>query len=293
VAKQEGPQRCASHNLAYDANIHSGCVLCRAERDSSSFAKARVPLLVLVAVLALAGGALVLMRGRRVVGSETASAAPPPNSQRSELRVLKSRNTVGRGGVAFLPHQLSAGARPLLVLFHGTGGSGSAILGSFRSIAEQRGLIVVAPDSGRSPDGAWNWQVGDAPGELTADRQHTTACIEEVLALPGVRVDGDYVLAAGYSGGASSAPYLASNDARFRAFAVLHGGVFAGGLGSNRVRGWFSTGEGDTLRTPRSVRDAGSSAAERTGPITFRAFAGGHELSRAEVDDLIEWWLGS
>jgi hypothetical protein len=74
---------------------------------------------------------------------------------------------------------------------------------------------------------------------------------------------------------------------------VLHGGIFPGGLGANRVRGWFSTGASDTLRTPESVRHAALSGASVTGPITLRTFAGGHELSEAEMQGLIEWWLSA
>ena len=291
MSTQEGSttQRCAKHQLVYDAKkVHSGCVLCRAEPTSRPATRSRWPLLAAISIAVLAGGALALVRSRSAV-----TPAAPASAPRSETRVLSSRNAAGRSGIAFLPHQLSDGPRPLLVLFHGTGGSGSAILEAFKGIAEQRGILLVAPDSGRSPDGAWNWQVADAPGELTDDRRHATKCIDEVLALPGVRVDMTRVLAAGHSGGASSAPYLASHDSRFSAFAVLHGGVFPGGLGSNRIRGWFSTGDSDTLRTPESVRNAASSSAGVTGPLTLRTFAGGHELSPPEVQGLIDWWLGS
>jgi phospholipase/carboxylesterase len=281
--------RCGRHGLAYDPSVHSGCVLCRTQQAPKTKATIWWPVLAVFVVTGLGIGGAWLLRSRETATDAASSNRVPLPP--SELRTLTTRNAAGRSGVAFLPRQHSASPRPLLVLFHGTGGSGSAILGAFRDLAERRGVVVVAPDSGRSPDGVWNWQVGDAPGEVTADKRHATACIDEVLALPGVRIDSAYVLAAGHSGGASSAPYLASNDSRFGAFAVLHGGIFPGGLGANRVRGWFSTGASDTLRTPELVRQAALSSAAVTGPVTLRTFAGGHELSAAEMQDLMEWWL--
>src|SRR5256885_3949886 len=55
-------------------------------------------------------------------------------------------------------------------------------------------------------------------------------------------------LIAGYSGGGSSAPYIASNRPPFTHTAVLHGGVFAGGIGPRRMPAWFSTGDRKSTR---------------------------------------------
>jgi predicted esterase len=207
--------------------------------------------------------------------------------------VLHTRNALGRSGALFVPKLAASGPRPLLVLFHGTGGSGIGIVNAFLPLAEQRGIVLLAPDSGRSPDGSYNWQVPDQPGETTPDQQHARACLDEAFATPGLAIDTAHVLAAGHSGGASSAAYQATNDPRFRAFAVLHGGVFPRGLGENRVPGWFSTGTDDALRPPEVVKRAAAASAPHAGTITVRLYPGAHALIESEMADLFAWWLGA
>jgi poly(3-hydroxybutyrate) depolymerase len=180
-----------------------------------------------------------------------------------------------------------------LVAFHGTDGSGADMVQAFLDLARARAFIIVAPDS-RSFEGAFNWQVGDAPGDVTEDYTHTLACIAEVRAKVGVRVDETRVLAAGFSGGGSSAPYLATNERLFDAFAVLHGGVIRGGIGTHVIRGWFSTGQDDPARPPSLVQQSvdyieGLAFTD----ITFNLYPGGHVLSAPELADVVVWWLGS
>jgi predicted esterase len=118
-------------------------------------------------------------------------------------------------------------------------------------------------------------------------------CIHAVKSLPGVQLDSEKTLIAGFSGGASSAPYISSYDSLFRAFAVLHGGAIPNGFGSNRVRGWFSAGEADSLRPPGGVQ-AAMEELRREGwsaELQFRVFPGGHALSEREKRELIRWWL--
>ena len=110
--------------------------------------------------------------------------------------------------------------------------------------------------------------------------------------MAGVRIDVEHVLIAGHSGGGSNAPYAATNDDLFTAFAVLHGGAFPGGFGSHRVRGWFSTGSADPVRPPDRVRRAALDAKSAiAGDVVYREFAGGHDVSEVEAAELIRWWL--
>jgi phospholipase/carboxylesterase len=224
---------------------------------------------------------------RRELPVTLSSGSPAP----SGVFVLRARNVIGRGGSLFVPVQATAVACPLLVLFHGTGGSGADMLNAFRPLAEARGIILLAPDSGRSPDGAYNWQVPDSPRDTTPDQAHVSDCLTEVFAAPGIHVDHERVLALGHSGGGSSAAYAATTDARFHGFAVLHGGVFAGGLGSHRVPAWFSTGTEDPLRPPAVVERAAAASQAHATTVTTQLYPGGHDLSDAELRDVIAWWL--
>jgi len=206
---------------------------------------------------------------------------------------LKTANAAGRTGAYYLPSDYAAAPRPLLVIFHGQGISGSVVLPLLYDESEREKFIVVAPDSGLTPTGLATWSVPDAPGDVGADHAHIRACIDEVLAMPGVRVDGARTLVAGHSAGGSSAPYEATVDRFFTAFAVLHGGVFPGGLGPVvNVRGWFSTGTDDTFRPPAGVRDA-AERARRAGlsHVEYHEFPGRHGVGAPELYALVEWWL--
>jgi predicted esterase len=133
--------------------------------------------------------------------------------------------------------------------------------------------------------------VGDRPGAVTRDLEHVLACIRWVRDHTDLRVDTAHVLIAGHSGGGSSAPYIASNRPFFTHIAVLHGGVFPGGIGPRRMPAWLSTGDRDRVRPPTLVRQA-ADALERLGfPVTFEVFPGTHGPSEAELQALVLWWL--
>jgi poly(3-hydroxybutyrate) depolymerase len=205
---------------------------------------------------------------------------------------LATLNSAGRTGAFYLPAGYNQHPVALLVTYHGTGGKGADMVGVFRSLAAASPFAIVAPDSRVSPDGLFTWEVGDMPGEKTEDYTHTLDCIAELRAKPGVVIDENVVLAAGYSGGGSSAPYIATNEKLFRAYAVLHGGVIPGGIGANIIPGWFSTGTSDTLRPQELVQQSVDyMKGLGFGDVTFRTYSGGHELSMQEVDEVVAWWL--
>jgi predicted esterase len=180
-----------------------------------------------------------------------------------------------------------------MVVIHGTGGNGRAAVHMFRALADEFGFALVGPDSRMSPHGEWTWQVGQNAGETTPDLVHIVGSLDEVARLHADRLDLARVLIAGVSGGGSSAPYVATKSAPFTHFAVLHGGVFRGGLGQRAVRGWFSTGTGDTMRSPSMVRQAVSDAsAAGMEDLTYREFPGGHAVGTEEQRALVTWWLG-
>ena len=213
-------------------------------------------------------------------------------SRDEENGTLETANEVGRTGSYYLPAGEVADPLPLLVLFHGSGGDGVSMSTMFEELASELGVAIVAPDSRQDPDGNYNWEVGTEPDEVTPDYTHALACMDELLARNDWTLDTDHVMAAGFSGGASSAPYLATNEDVFTAFAVLHGGVYTGGLGDNIIPGWFSTGKDDDARTPEAVQEAYESV-EALGfeDLVFALYAGGHELSDQEKADVLDWWL--
>jgi poly(3-hydroxybutyrate) depolymerase len=227
-----------------------------------------------------------------ILGPWPVASTHPATIPEGTVGRLTTTNSAGRTGAFYLPADFASSPLPLLVAIHGTGGVGASMVSLLRPAADRYRFIVVAPDSRRSPAGDFTWEVPSNPGETTEDQSHVARCVQEVLAMPGIRVEPGKTLIAGHSAGASTAAYEASVDDSYGAFAVLHGGVFAGRLNARPVRGWFSTGTADAIRPPAVVRRAVDQAMRAgLGPIVYREFQEGHEVGTQELDALVEWWL--
>jgi len=209
-----------------------------------------------------------------------------------EQGLLATTNSVGRSGSYFLPARSAGEPIALLAGYHATGGAGSSFLGTFVDLARTHGFAIVAPDSRVSPDGQFTWEVGNLQNEITPDYSHMLDCIDEVELRADVTLEEGRILASGHSGGASSAPYIASNEERFQAFAVLHGGVIAGGIGDHIIPGWFSTGEDDTIRSPDHLQEQmDSMTALGFDELELHIYPGGHGVTDQEASDVVDWWL--
>lgn len=222
-------------------------------------------------------------------GDDTADTQLPGAEQEGPL---ETQNAIGRSGYFYLPEGYDLSPLPILLGFHGTGGQGADMVGAFRELAASERFGIVAPDSRKSPDGQYTWEVGTLPGEITDDLLHAQACLDEVLATTGLSLDTSHLLAAGFSGGASSAPYLATNDPRFTHCAVLHGGVYPGGLGDNVIPCWFSTGDADDVRSVEHMEQQAESMRDAGFPdVDLWVFPGSHAMIPQELDALVAWWL--
>ena len=291
---------CASHGLRYNPAVASGCIRCPGATAPST-PKVRPGFLATLAVflvaLAIAAGPFLPPAALSALSPATAASSSTPASRTAKQ--LRTTNSAGRSGSYYIP-SLSPAARAapvaLLVFLHGTGGNSDSGVQAFRALADERSFAILAPESRIASDGQANWEVGDHPGEVTDDRRHVMACLAELLAVlstENLTLDPRHVLVAGHSGGASSAPWLATNEEPFTAFAVLHGGAFPSGFGRRHVRGWFSTGSRDPIRPPDMVTRAYEAARGPTSPYEMHVFAGGHEMGTEERQALITWWLGT
>jgi predicted esterase len=178
------------------------------------------------------------------------------------------------------------------VALHGSSADGSSMIAVFRSLAGARRFVIVAPSSNYVPEmKTMTWRVGDHENDITDDYRHVQACLEEVAARPDVTIDRSRALIAGFSGGASSAPYIASNTGPYQAFAVLHGGVFPGGIGPRRIPGWFSTGETDPARPPDHLSGHFRTMQGLGFDVVYHLYPGAHVISPREAEDVVGWWL--
>jgi poly(3-hydroxybutyrate) depolymerase len=222
--------------------------------------------------------------------NRSSAAADPEASGMGPMRPLQAATSTGRQGAYYLPRSHASRAQPLLVFFHGTGSKGSLAILRLRPLAEQESFIALAPDS---VSVAGVWTVGQRPGEITEDRRHVMACVREILAVPGVRIDLAHVLAAGFSVGGSGAAYLATNEAIFTDLAVLHGHVVPRTLGPRRPRTWVSAGDRDRVRTAEYMRSVAEHLDQQGFPkVALRVFRADHTLQDEELTGLIAWWLG-
>jgi poly(3-hydroxybutyrate) depolymerase len=209
--------------------------------------------------------------------------------QPSVTRTIQAKTSTARQGAYYLPGTYESRSLPLLVGFHGTGGKGSLMILRLQALAEREQFIVLAPDS-VSVAGVWSVAQGE---ELTEDYRHVMACVREVLQAPRVRVDSGRVLAAGFSVGASVAPYVATRERVFTDMAVLHGHVVPGSLGPLRPRAWVSAGDQDRVRTVAYMKSVADYLKQAGFPtVDLRVFKADHRLGDDELSALLAWWLG-
>ena len=210
--------------------------------------------------------------------------------QSGVTRTVQAKTSTVRQGAYYVPSTYESRPLPLIVGFHGTGGKGSLMILRLQALAEREGFIVLAPDS---VSVAGVWSVAPQGDEVTEDYRHVMACVREVLQAPGVRVDSERVLAAGFSVGASVAAYVATRERVFTNVAVLHGHVVLGSLGPLRPRAWVSAGDQDRIRTVAYMKSVAESLTQ-AGFLTvdLRVFKADHRLGDDELSALVAWWLG-
>lgn len=187
--------------------------------------------ILLVLVVAMAFG----LMARPARGAECGGAQAP------------CQVPLGTYHVAEPPGPAPSGGRPLVVFFHGFGGSGSFVLPENAITAEfiRRGYVVIGPNGLPRPGrfgGAWSF-MPERPGPR--DEQ---AFVHEVLADATARfaVDAKRILFTGFSNGGSLVWYLACKEPGIAAaYAPLAGGFWrphpkecAGPIDLHHTHGW-------------------------------------------------------
>ncbi len=246
-----------------------------------------------VALLALAGARSNSGAGKEIVESdETAeqSAArgridverPPTVTAPTSAGIHELRTAHGRAQV-FVPAKLAHPA-PLLLMFHGAGGSSENGLGLVKEAAEQQGVIVVAP---KSRDVTWDVIVGSfGPDVMTVSESVRAA----THAFP---IDHSKVAVAGFSDGASYALTMGMiNGDRFGQVIAFSPGFTAARDTEGAPKIFISHGVHDSVLpidvTSRRIVDR----LESRYDITYREFEGGHTVPANMVDAAFHEWLG-
>ncbi len=191
----------------------------------------------------------------------------------------------GRDGTLYVPASYDpAVPAPLFVAFHGARGS-SADWAAYQARAEQRKMILLAPDS-RS--GTWDLQLRQVgPDVRFLDRalSHTFA---------RCRIDPARICLGGFSDGASYALTLGvSNGDLFTNLIGFSPGLLTfldGRIGRPRV--FVSHGSADPILPVTATRDVIVPALRSTGyDTTDREFSGVHEVPAFIAEAALDWFL--
>ena len=175
------------------------------------------------------------------------------------------------------------GPRPLLVFFHGAGGSAEQSVAAVGELATSRGALVLAPTSVAS-----TWDL--IAGGLGRDVAVLDAALGHVFArqpVAGVAVGG-------FSDGASYALSLglANGDLFGSVLAFSPGFVAAPGI-EGRPRVWVSHGTGDrVLPIDRCGRRVVHDLTGAGYDVTYAEFDGGHVVTPDLVTAALDTWLG-
>ncbi len=190
-----------------------------------------------------------------------------------------------RDALLHVPPGVSAGqAVPLLITLHGAGGNAEAGLALFRSLADERGVLLLAPASRGT-----TWDA--IRGGYGPDVRLIDGALQQVFR--AVAVDGGRIAVAGFSDGASYALGLGlANGGLCSAVIAFSPGFVPEARESGAPRIFVSHGTADqVLPIERTSRRIVPALREEGLDVTYREFPGPHavppEIAREAVD-----WLG-
>ena len=148
-----------------------------------------------------------------VAGANASIEKPGDNSHDASWESFEFAG-LKRNYTLFAPISAATSPAPLLVLLHGSYGSGAAMVSSWTSLAEQEGIVLVGPDA-REREG---WQLrADSP-------QFIRALIDTVAAKHPI--DRTRIYLFGSSGGAVYALTLSMLESQLFAATAIHAGAW-------------------------------------------------------------------
>ena len=243
----------------------------------------------------ITGGALASFALGRAGGGRV--VARPANDGRLTARprsdIKASSNNQGplgldrtRDAILQLPGTAAEAPLPLLVMFHGGNGSAEGVLGRLGSATGDAGIAVLAPNARGS---SWSeTRSGFGPDISFVDR-----ALKRVFET--VAVDARRIAIGGFSDGATYALALGlTNGDLFSWVLAFSPAVLVAGIPHGTPRIFISHGDVDpVLPIDRCSRRIVPDLRSRGYDVTYREFAGAHEIPAEIASAGIKWMTGS
>lgn len=219
--------------------------------------------------------------GMAVTTSATVSASQPLTRGQHALGLEHERD-----GLLYLPEGYDPGvAAPLLVLFHGAGGTAQSVSYAF-PLADRHGVIILAPDS--RDQRTWDLVLGsygpDADFLARALGVATRRCA----------VDRQRLFIGGHSDGASYAlSFGIGTGDLFQAILAFSPGVLSPVDVKGKPRVFISHGTEDTVMPIDHTSRRFVPRLKGLGyDVTYREYPGRHAVPNDIVGDAFKWALG-
>jgi phospholipase/carboxylesterase len=213
-------------------------------------------------------------------------ARPRSTIQATSARAGELGLDRSRDAILQLPSSKTASPLPLLLLFHGAGGSGKGVLKRLGSAPEEAGVAVLAPDSRGSTWDAIRSGFG-------RDVTFINRALERVFEM--VPIDPARIAVGGFSDGATYALSLGIiNGDLFSRVVAFSPGFVVDGNSNGTPEFFISHGTADPiLPIDRCSRAIVRDLEGRGYRVAFREFSGGHEVPSEIAREALRWVAGA
>jgi len=231
---------------------------------------------------------------RRVVGGAEergrllARATPRPSRPTAPAGLRPLGLGSGRDGLLYVPAGYDAAAKeaPLALMLHGAGGNARSGISHFLDLADEAGLVLLAPESrGRT----WDVLVGGYGPDV--------GFVDRALghAFDRLAVDAGKVAVVGFSDGASYALSLGlTNGDLFTRVIAFSPGVASPADRRGRPPVFVSHGTRDGVLPIERCSRRIVPRLEREGyEVRYREFDGPHTVPRSIAREALAWFVGT